>query len=423
MKRQSLFVMLLFSVAVNAPFVNQAFHMDDGVFLLSARQVFQNPLFPQDVPLYFEGVLVKDLASAEHPPLTAYFMALCAAVGGRFSEVVLHTGFLLFPAILAAGMYSLACRFTSRPLIATLLVLVTPVVYVMSHTLMADLPFLALWTASVALFVHGVDSGRTRWTTGGTVLAALTSLVSYAGLSLVPLLALYAVLRKSRSGLAMVILPVSLFGLWVGLSSFHFGRFTPGALVSHYFYTEKVLSPSLLMNKLVFAVVFLGGITIFPPALLAVSTLWRIAAGIGLGAVIARMTAVNDYSLVQEGLFVLLFAAGFAAVWEILVRLYGSVRTIGASAAGSGADDLFLGLWFLGATTFCVTFYLTGAARYLLPAIPPLVLMMVRRAERVMPGRVSFLAVPALVLTGLMALALAIADYIKSIPAIKNKVK
>ena len=189
----------LFAIAINIPFVNQAFHMDDGIFLIAAKNVSHNPLFPQDVPVLFEGVSVADLGSTEHPPLTVYFMALCARMGG-FSEVALHAGFLLFPAILGIATYSLARRFTSHPMIAAVALLCLPVVYVMSHTLMADLPLVALWTASVALFVHGVDSSRTKWIAAGVGVASMAALISYAGLCLVPLLALYAVLHRSRTG-------------------------------------------------------------------------------------------------------------------------------------------------------------------------------------------------------------------------------
>ena len=76
-----------------------------------------------------------------------------------------------------------------------------------------------------------------------------------------------------------------------------------------------------------------------------------------------------------------------------------------AGEAGPRADDLFLGLWFTGALAFCVLVYLTGAARYLLPAVPPFILMVVRRAELRTGGRLLHLAVPALFATAIMAMA------------------
>ncbi len=400
----------LFAIAINIPFVNQAFHMDDGIFLIAAKNVSHNPLFPQDLPVLFEGVSVADLGSTEHPPLTVYFMALCGAIGG-FSELGLHLGFLVFPVILGIATHSLAHRFTSHPTMVAIAVLCLPVVYVMSHTLMSDLPLVALWTAAAALFVHGVDSGRLKWIAAGAVVGALAAFISYAGLSLVPLLGLYALLHRSRSGLFLALLPLAVFGSWLVVSFFHYGRFTPSFLLSHYLLVEKVLSPTLISRKLIYALVFLGGITIFPLALIALSKKWRILTGLLVGTLIVNLLPlVADYSFAHKFLFVALFTAGSVAVWEIVQRAATAVYSLRESSRGS-LDDLFLGVWFLGVTVFCVLFYLTGAARYLLPATPALVLLMMRRAEEAVIPKMQPLAIATATFTGLTALGLAVADY------------
>ncbi len=400
----------LFAIAINIPFVNQAFHMDDGIFLMAAKNVSQNPFFPQDLSVLFEGVSITDLASTEHPPLTVYFLALCARIGG-FSEVALHAGFLLFPVILGIATYSLASRFSSHPTIAAISLLCLPGVYVMSHTLMTDLPLVALWTASVAMFLHGVDSGRIGWIVAGAVVASLVAFISYAGLCLVPLLGLYAVLHKSRSGLVLVLLPLAAFGSWLVVNFFHYGRFTPSFLLSHYLLVEKVLSPALMLGKLFYAVVFLGGITLFPLALVALGGKWRITTGLMVGAgIVIALPTLADYGLIHKGLFVLLFTSGFVAAWEIVHKLVRALISLRESSRDR-LDDLFLGVWFLGVVAFCVLFYLTGAARYLLPATPPLVLLMMRRAEEAVRSKLRLFAIATITLTGLTALGLALADY------------
>src|SRR3954467_318636 len=102
-------ILLLCVLAGNLPFINQAFHIDDGIYLLLARNVELSHWFPQDRPTYFEGLYGKDLASTEHPlPLTSYWMTLISYLTGRSTEVVLHLGFLIFPLILACSMYLLA---------------------------------------------------------------------------------------------------------------------------------------------------------------------------------------------------------------------------------------------------------------------------------------------------------------------------
>ncbi|MFZ0430528.1 MAG: glycosyltransferase family 39 protein, partial [Acidobacteriota bacterium] len=403
-------VLGLLAIAINLPFLGQAFHIDDPVFLKVAENTSRDPLFAQDLPILFEGVSVPDLASAEHPPLIAWYMALAARLGGGFSEVVLHTAFLLFPAILAVATYSLARRFTSSPAIATVALLVSPVVFVMSHTLMTDLPLMALWTASVALFVHGLDSGRMRWAWIGGITAALATFASYAGLCLVPLLAAYSVLKKQPAGLLPSMLPVPAFGAWLALNAVHYGRFTPGPLLNHYLFVEKVLAPGLIGDKLIYAVVVLGGATLFPLALVALGTVRRIVAGFLLAVALVFITEVRAYDLPAAACFVGLFSAGFVALWEIFRSFGRSLRSL-RSLPSEAADDLFLGLWFTGALAFCVLVYLTGAARYLLPAVPPFILMVVRRAELRTGGRLLHLAVPALFATAIMALAAATADF------------
>jgi 4-amino-4-deoxy-L-arabinose transferase-like glycosyltransferase len=148
-----------FATAANLPFVNQPYHMDDGVYLLVARNVQHNPWFPQDFPFFFEGLYASDLASGEHAwPLTSYFAALISLVGG-YKEAWLHLGFLLFPVSLAWGMYSLSADLTRHPALATVTLLMLPVIAVSSHTLMTDIPLLALWLTAVVLFRRGLASG------------------------------------------------------------------------------------------------------------------------------------------------------------------------------------------------------------------------------------------------------------------------
>lgn len=403
---------MLLSAAINVPFIGQAFHIDDGVFLHVAENVSRHPFFSQDVPLQFEGITASDLASTEHPPLTAYYMALAAAVGGEFSETVLHVAFLLFPIILTAATCSLACRFTGSPVIATLAVLATPVVYVMSHTLMTDVPLLAVWAAALALFIDGVDSGRRRRLWAGALAASLAVLISYTGFCLVPLLAAYALLHRSRIGFLAMLLPIAVFGTWLGLNYAHFGRFTPAPLLIDYLVVRKVPAPGLLVQKLIYAVVVLGGVILFPLALWFLGKWKRAVAGLAFALTIVTMTAAREYDLPEKLIFVVLFTAGFLGIWEIGSRFTGSLQSFRGRSEGD-TDDLFLGLglWFLGALTFCVLFYLTGAARHFLSAVLPFVLMTVRRTERLAGEKVRRFAVPALLATGSLALALGIADY------------
>src|SRR5215510_2820437 len=124
-------------LAANVIFIRQAYHMDDGIYLLLARNAVNSPWSPQDVPTHFEGLYAADLASTEHPiPVTAYYMMLISHLTHGFKEPALHVAFLLFPVVLACAMFALARRYTGHALLASLTLMFLPAVFVLSHTLM-----------------------------------------------------------------------------------------------------------------------------------------------------------------------------------------------------------------------------------------------------------------------------------------------
>ena len=396
-----------FAAAINLPFVSQAFHMDDGFYLILAKNIQSNFWFPQDRPIYFEGLRVADLASTEHPwPFTSYLIAVLARIGGGYSEAALHLGFLVFPIVLAISMYYLARRFTGSPVWATLVFLILPVIYVLSHTLMTDIPLLSFWVASVSLFCHGVDKGKKSQIFLGAFAAALASLVSYSGLCLIPLLSLYAILRKNRGALAAIlIVPASVLGIFLALNSQHYHRFTPAMLLGYYFLAKRVLSPGLLLQKLLFAVLAIGALTIFPVTLLTHCRKKLIFLAFVLAVAAVLSTEVSRYSLPQQLLFLLLFCAGVPLIIDIAGAAIPWFRN------RARPDDFFLSNWFIGVFIFNVLVYMNGSARYLLPATPAIVLICFRRIERASGEmKLQRVAIANLLLAGSLSVLLAIAD-------------
>ncbi len=398
---------VLFSVAINIPFLGQPFHMDDAIYLLLARNVPRSPLFPQDIGVHVEGIWASDLASMEHPPLMAYLLAAGAVVAHGFREVPLHALFLLFPAILGYSMLSLSRRLTRHPLTATALLMLAPSVFVMSHTLMTDLPHLSLWMLALALFTEGVDEAKVGRVWAGAACAALASYISPAALCLLPLAALYAYLKgRPRWGLITVILPVVAQGFWWLANYLHYARFTPGWVLHYYFATEHVLGLQLLSQKCTYTLLAVGGLTLSP--VIFCSSVYRryLALGLPLGMGLTIATEARTYPLPLLAAFVVFFAFGFAAVIGNLFVVPKKNRD-----DSEHASNLFLEIWFFGAFLFAVLFYMTGSARYLLPVVPPLVLLVVRRLESE-DGEFRFklLSGTAIATGGLLALALGVAD-------------
>ena len=134
------------------PFLNQAIQGDDVYYLAAAEHAQIDPLHPNHVRYVFLGDRV-DMRGHPHPPLNAWALGALLAVFGDVREVPFHAAYIVFSLIAAAAMWSLARRFSPQPLWATLLFLATPAFVVNGNSFEADLPFLAFWMASIALFV------------------------------------------------------------------------------------------------------------------------------------------------------------------------------------------------------------------------------------------------------------------------------
>ena len=93
-------------------------------------------------------------------------------------------------------MYSLARRFTRWPLTTALLLIFTPGFLVISHTLMGNLPGLALVLAGAALYIHGVDRGSWKLLAASVAALILTGLTAFQALSVVPALLLYGATHR-----------------------------------------------------------------------------------------------------------------------------------------------------------------------------------------------------------------------------------
>ncbi|HEV2495137.1 MAG TPA: glycosyltransferase family 39 protein [Terriglobia bacterium] len=372
------------AVILNVPFIGQAFHIDDVLYLDIARNVFKNPLFPLDMAYVFEGKPVT-MWGHTHPPLNSYLLAgLMLLRGGPPSEVFLHGSYLLFPLLATVSFYFLAQRFVLSPLLAGALFLTVPALAVTAHTLMADVPMLALWLAATALFISGVDRDDVRLEIAALLPVTAAIFLAYQGLALIPLLALYAFQRRrlSKSRAVLLGLPaLALFG-WQFAGYLHKGN-APASALFHYLGPMGLWRPMAKVRTAASTLGYLGGVLVpFPflflafgrrgkglPLMVAVAAG---AAGVGLGSALAY-----KYSLLEKAFFILCFAGGLLATLETFVLFYQSML-------GKERDNetVFLSLWFVGVLTYCVLLFPSGSARYLLPAAPPLILLLLRGNER-----------------------------------------
>lgn len=229
-QRRGLYLVLALVLLLRLPFLNQAIQGDDVYYLAAAEHAQIDPLHPNHVRYVFLGDEV-DFRGHPHPPLDAWVLGLLLAAIGDIREVPFHAAYIAFSLIAAAAMWSLARRFSPQPLWAALLFLAVPAFVVNGNSLESDLPLLAFWMASIALFC----AGRFALAAVAMVLAAMAA---YQALFLTPILWVYCWLWRRKDRTAWAVTLVAPFTI---LAYQLFERFSTGALpasvLSGYFTT------------------------------------------------------------------------------------------------------------------------------------------------------------------------------------------
>jgi len=150
---KALVLLLALVLACLLPFLNKPVHMDDPLFIWSARQICAHPAdFYGGPPINWYGSPMRFSDVPKNPPLASL---LSRGSGGdlRMNERALHAAMLL-PALLAVwGVYELARRLCSRPAIAVAIAVLSPAFIVSATTLMCDVLMLCLfvWRSSRGL--------------------------------------------------------------------------------------------------------------------------------------------------------------------------------------------------------------------------------------------------------------------------------
>ena len=173
------------------PFIDKAFHIDDPLFLWTARHIQDRPLdfYRFNVNWYWSEMPMASVT--KNPPLAAYYLAGITSLFG-WSEPVLHLAFLVWPVGVVLGTYQLATAFGTRPTLATLATLWTPVFLVSSSNVMCDAMMLCFWMWAVVFWERGLREDRLVPLCVSALLISLSALTKYFGMTLIPLLLVYS---------------------------------------------------------------------------------------------------------------------------------------------------------------------------------------------------------------------------------------
>lgn len=392
------------------PFLGKPPVADEESYLYMAASIADHPFSPYDWWRNWQpwGQAVQSNSfHFAHPPLHLWWICFWRNLVGEGALLRLCAG---LPWVLLFGVSAskLAQRCTRTPGLGLGLALSSPVLLLGLHdNLMIDLGALSLCTAAVATYRCGLDEKQglnPRHALWAGLLLGLAASYKYPSLIGIPLLLLHLwrlkLLGQSKRiwiGFGLVFLSVQFF-LYLQYNEFHLISAMASA-------SEIDRSPLLqrgagMLVRLGFALCPLA-LLLRPqkPALLGLS----LALGVACLLVLGR----GDLGL--PGSLFLVFLATAGAVFS----LRAGQACFSLSAEGpqnpQNQDNLLLGAWALLVLFSILLGHNYADSRYLLPAILPLSLLLVRSAERACLGT-SKLRIAAILWAG-VALLSAWADF------------
>ncbi|MDP3910750.1 MAG: glycosyltransferase family 39 protein [Gemmatimonadales bacterium] len=357
------------------PFLGKPFHIDDPVFLAIANQVIAHPLDPYGFDYYwFDSANRMWDLDPLNPPAMGYLLAPLIALFGE-REFPLHAAFLVFPILAALSAYEIARRFTPRPFGAAALFCLAPMFIVPATTVMADLPALACLLGAVALLLVAIE-GRPGAALLSGLAAAGAVLLKYTAALVIPVLAVGLLfldpkpLRRAWS----VLLPIVALLAWeaITLSQQGSSHVLEAAETSR---AAGLPAREMILGAATFIFLGMGSGPVLLAARLGRREGWlALALGlpIGFGLVALYGRAHASYS----GWGALSITTALAAAGGVALVALAAREALSRKAAG-----LFLLAWFLGGVTQVVLFGSFVAARYLLPALLPAVLLLAGRGR------------------------------------------
>lgn len=344
--RRQLIIVALVVLALRLPFLNQALQGDDVLYLTEAAHAQIEPLHPKHTVYVFMGRDI-DMRGQSHPPLNAWFLALLVALGKGVSEIPFHAAYILFSLMAAFSALVLARRFSPYPLLATLLFCATPAFIINGTSLEADLPFVALWLLSTALYVFAVDRSSIWLLIASAIAMTLTALTAYQSILLVPIVFLYG--RKWRPAQIAAFTPIAALFAWNIFERLTTGAVPAGILANY----MSVYGLQVLAQKMKSAVALTGHL-----AWLVFPSLWL------------------------PSLFALPFAIG-AAFYDLNPLFWGSIAVgVGILIWCARQWHEFLAQWVLIFFAGALIIFFAGSARYLLPIALPIAILATQRASR-----------------------------------------
>lgn len=378
-------------------------HVDDAAYLFVARAILRDPVHASSAMVNWDQV-PEPIHALYMPHLIMYVYAAALKLGA--SVQALHLVSAAFIVLALCLVWRLAALVAPHhALWITALVGLGPA-FLPAANLMLDVPTLATWAGFFYCMALYGREGREARAWQACAFIAVGCLIKYASVLLLPAFVVLALRRKSWRHLRALALPLGALLAWSGFTWFAYGGVHLFERATSLAEADEGLRTLLALSagRLPLWVVGLGALSPFALAF-AGRGRGRLLVGcglVGLAVAIAGLllphpdlpvfAGVNATDAVLRGLF---FANGL--FFALLAR---------RALLDGGEDTAVLATWAACAlflTVFVVPF---PAARHVLQALPPLLLLVARAFP---PAPVARRA--ALAATAALGVALAISDW------------
>ncbi len=246
-----LLILWLFATAFN---FDKAYHVDDTAYLEMARWISQHPLQPMSGLLSW-GADYEAIHYTNQPPLYFYLMAGWGLLFG-WSEIAMHMLMSIFTLWVILAFYRLAKIVTPESAVLPTVFLALSPAFVVSQNTMVDIPLLAIWLEFFRVLFDPKMSDRWRYPLAGCLCSAAL-LVKYTSLVLLPAFVLHIVMAGGFVRLLWMMLPIGVLAAWSGFNYWEYG----GIHVAGRPIASRPLSAYL--NSATYWVSVLGAITPF----------------------------------------------------------------------------------------------------------------------------------------------------------------
>jgi 4-amino-4-deoxy-L-arabinose transferase-like glycosyltransferase len=379
--------------------VTKAVHIDDPTYLLIARHILEDPLYPMSGALVLSGEMTP-IYVTNQPPLLFYGFAGVMALFGE-SEIALHLFISVFSGLAIVCFYGLGRRYCPQHALLLTAAFCLGPAFLPSQNLMTDVPTVSLWLLFFWILVTGLNSSApTRaYVAAGVVLGA-ACLTKYTSLALLPLLCVPIAVRRDWKRAWVLLVPVAIL---VGWSLFNIRDYGQAHILTR---QPMELSFQRVAGRLDFWLICLGAIS--PCSILVVPWAKR-RKGLACVAVVVVAVAaiVHPERPLDAGPYAPILAHIFFANGLLLALV--TIACLGRNQDECLEHRLLLAGWFAAGAGFVILLAPFLAVRHVLLVVPAVLLAVGRCIEG---RRARAWMAAACALTVALGAILALSDWI-----------